>query len=94
MYKSLALAALLLPFSVYTITKEERMNEIDELARELIWDGMRDWMYLLCTQRCIDLSMMSKEDQELFWKKMENLKNKMSELDAEYKELEQSCKDQ
>ena len=90
MNKHLVLLAILLPFSGYGIIKEERMYQIDELARDVIWSGLGDWMYILCTYQCVDLSKLPEETREWFCKRMEDTKNKMKELDKEYIELEQS----
>jgi hypothetical protein len=84
------LLGILLPFSGYGIIKEERMDQIDELAHTIIWNGLRDWMYILCTYQCIDLTKLPEETREWFCKRMEELKSKMKELDKEYIELEQS----
>lgn len=89
-YKNIALIALLLPFSGYAITKQERIKQIDKEARVHIWNGLHDLMYIICTYNCMDLSSLSVEDREWFMKHMEELKNKMNELDKECKELEQA----
>jgi len=85
----IVLSALLLPFGSHGISKESRMYEIDTIAHDLIWDGVREWMYLLCTYHCIDMTKLPEETREWFCKHMEDLKNKMKELDKEYRELEQ-----
>ena len=89
MKKHLVLLAILLPFSGYAIIKEERMDQIDELGHIVIWNGLRDWMYVLCKYQCIDLMKLPEDTREWFLKQMEDVKNKMAELDKEYKELEQ-----
>lgn len=94
MNKHTVLLAILLPFGSHGISKEARMIEIDSVAHDLIWDAMRQWMYVLCTYKNTDLSQIPAEKREWFWKKMEEFKNKMTELDKEYKELEVSCKEQ
>jgi hypothetical protein len=94
MSKNIALIALLLPFSGYAITKEEKEDRIDEMheeAREYIWKGLHNFMYILCKyNKCLDLSSLSQEDREWFLKQTDDLKSKIEKLDKEYQELEQA----
>ena len=85
-----ALLALLLPFSGYAITKEERIKQIHKEARVHIWNNLHNLMYLIWTYQFLDLSKVPQEEREAFLSEIKELKIKMDALNKEYNELEQA----
>lgn len=90
MYKSLALAVLLLPFSGYAITKEQRKKQINKISRQALIDNTSVWIALLASLDCVRSSFQAlpQEKREAFLSKAEDFKKLMDDLEKEYNELD------
>lgn len=87
------LLAILLPFSGYGMTKEGRMNEINEKAHRLTVEAMTEWITFLYSLYYVQLSisMLPKEEPEEFKKNAQEYMNKMTELEKEFNELKEQA---
>lgn len=89
MNKSIALIALLLPFSGYGQTKKERMREIEKMSYELNYEALQEWIGFLFKMPCVQLSlsMIPEEEVQQFKKLQKELHDKMIALTKEYNQL-------
>jgi hypothetical protein len=90
MYKNIALIALLLPFSGYAITKQERIREIEKISYALNQQAIKEWIEFLFNLPCSQLSISALPEEKViaFKALQKEIHDKLAALEKESKELE------
>ena len=89
MYKNIALIALLLPFSGYSISKKARIKEIEMTIDRL---NMQQEIVLMNFMCRFPLNILNDSQEELdsFKELLQNYMKQVETLDKEYSELKKS----